>query len=69
MRALVRSSLARSRTLKAKQEERKTKRTVIVYKKKSKIREKKIYQDLDGLWKSLEKNFCVIVRIGVRDVD
>lgn len=27
-----------------------------------------IYQDFDGLWKNLEKNFCVSVLIGVRDV-
>ena len=37
--------------------------------KKHKNKEFSFYQVFDGLWKNLEKNFCVIVLIGVRDVD
>jgi hypothetical protein len=74
MSEIIFEIIARSITLKAKQEEGKA----LLSCTKSKIEEKErktkqvflyIYQDLDGLWKNLEKNFCVIVLIGVRDVD
>lgn len=82
MSEIIFEIIARSITLKATQEERRKKKrkALLSCTKKSKINETKdeekktktrisLYQDFDGLWKSLEKNFCVIVLIGVRDVD
>jgi hypothetical protein len=75
MSEIIFEIISRSITLKAKQDEEEGK--ALLSCTKSKIKEKtkqnktriSIYQDLDGLWKSLEKNFCVIVLMGVRDVD
>jgi hypothetical protein len=68
MSEIIFEIIVRSITPKAKQQEGKA----LLSCTESKIEEKtgiSVYQDFDGLWKSLEKNFCVIVRIGVRDVD
>jgi hypothetical protein len=76
MSEIIFEIISRSITLKAKQQ-REEEGKALLSCTKSKIKEKTkknktrifIYQDLDGLWKSLEKNFCVIVLMGVRDVD